>query len=58
MCPRNRVLYNAAVDAGIGSKRAYGDEGKFDLNYGALLSSMTTPYVSKSYTNGVTDQQN
>jgi predicted amino acid racemase len=26
-----------------------GDEVKFDLNYGALLSSMTSPYVSKSY---------
>jgi hypothetical protein len=31
---------------------------KFDLNFGALLSSMTSPYVSKSYTNGGTDQQN
>jgi predicted amino acid racemase len=35
-----------------------GDEVTFGLNYGALLSSMTSPYVSKSYLNGVTDQQN
>ena len=35
-----------------------GDEVKFNLNYGALLSSMTSPYVSKSYINGVTDQRN
>ena len=34
-----------------------GDEVKFDLNYGALLSSMTSPYVSKSYVNGVTAHQ-
>lgn len=30
-----------------------GDEVKFNLNYGALLSSMTSPYVLKSYTNNV-----
>jgi len=35
-----------------------GDEVKFDLNYGALLSSMTSPYVSKSYIDGETDQRN
>jgi predicted amino acid racemase len=35
-----------------------GDEVTFGLNYGALLSSMTSPYVSKSYLNGVTDQRN
>jgi len=33
-----------------------GDEVKLDLNYGALLSSVTSPYVSKSYTDGETDQ--
>ena len=27
-----------------------GDEVDFDLNYGALLSSMTSPYVAKTYT--------
>ena len=35
-----------------------GDEVRFDLNYGALLSSMTSPYVAKSYVNGVADQRN
>jgi predicted amino acid racemase len=35
-----------------------GDEVTFDLNYGALLSSMTSPYVSKSYLNGVADRRN
>ena len=34
-----------------------GDEVTFDLNYGALLSSMTSPYVSKSYVNVVADQR-
>lgn len=29
-----------------------GDEVKFNLNYGALLASMTSPYVMKSYFNG------
>jgi len=27
-----------------------GDEVEFNLNYGALLSSMTSPYIEKSYT--------
>ena len=27
-----------------------GDEVGFDLNYGALLSSMTSPYVARTYT--------
>ncbi len=35
-----------------------GDEVAFGLNYGALQSAMTSPYVSKSYINGVTDQRN
>jgi predicted amino acid racemase len=30
-----------------------GDEVKFNLNYGALLASMTSPYVMKSYVNPV-----
>ncbi len=29
-----------------------GEEVEFSLNYGALLSSMTSPYVAKSYLNG------
>jgi predicted amino acid racemase len=29
-----------------------GDEVEFNLNYGALLSSMTSPYVAKSYCGG------
>jgi len=29
-----------------------GDELEFDLNYGALLSSMTSPYVARSYVGG------
>ena len=28
-----------------------GDEVEFDLNYGALLSSMTSPYVARRYIN-------
>jgi predicted amino acid racemase len=30
-----------------------GDEVSFSLNYGALLSVMTSPYVFKLYTNAV-----
>ncbi|MFC7062948.1 alanine/ornithine racemase family PLP-dependent enzyme [Halobacillus seohaensis] len=30
-----------------------GDEVMFDLNYGALLSAMTSPYVSKEYTSDI-----
>jgi predicted amino acid racemase len=33
-----------------------GDEVTFDVNYGALLASMTSPYVSKSYIDGIADQ--
>ena len=29
-----------------------GDEVEFNLNYGALLSAMTSPYVAKSYCDG------
>lgn len=30
-----------------------GDEVMFDLNYGALLSAMTSPYILKEYTNAI-----
>jgi len=29
-----------------------GDEVEFDVNYGAMLAAMTSPYVSKKYING------
>jgi len=29
-----------------------GDEVEFSLNYGALLSAMTSPYMAKSYSDG------
>ena len=32
-----------------------GDEVEFNLNYGALLSSMTSPYVLKSYVDSSCD---
>lgn len=38
------VLATRKVDLGVGS------EVKFSVNYGALLSAMTSPYVAKKYT--------
>ena len=50
MIARNYIIIDAKeMDLKVG------DEVEFNLNYGALLSSMTSPYVLKSYVDSSCD---